>query len=254
MSTLTAETLTLRQALAAASVGVPARRAHAMVPGPDRVLGLRVRPLTLPVWSRLEACDSPFIRGGQAREGDVRNYLWFSSRLWMRPAWWNVPTFAKWCALLPFNSLLHARKGLTWYSFALAQAITDIEGIVRDAVADAPRAGSPDAGAPGPALEAQFIDFCAGRYGWSAARTRRVPLRELFQLFRSACPPDAAAEQQSAIIAHLTRRNAELAAARAFAGVSPTRRSAGGHDGGENSGQTPAGQQAGTGHTSDPKP
>lgn len=206
-------TAQLRSSLAAAAATARARRARALVPGLDSVLGVPVRPLEPAAWTRLSAIGSPFTTAAPAYEGDVRNFIWFCSPLFMPRRWWTVPTFAKWLALLPFNALLHRRRDVDWYCATVALAVAQIRGLVADALADAPsgEGGSPS---PGPALEAQFIHFCAERYGWSPAYTRRQPLRLLWQLFATACPADDTSEERAAKIAHLTRRKAELEAQR----------------------------------------
>lgn len=206
---MTDHTQQLREKLAAHRRAVSARRSRAYVSCPDRVLGLPVQPITPPTWTLLHAIGSRFVLGGTPLEGDIRNYLWFHSRLFPLAAFVPAPVarLLKWFALLRFTVLLRRRRDPDWYVATLTLAGAEITGLLNDALADAPK-GNTDC-APGPCLQAQFEHACASAYGWSPAFTSRQPLRRLFQLLRSAAPADTDDEAERAIrFAHLRDRNA----------------------------------------------
>lgn len=210
----------LQREIADHRASVSARRARAFIDCPDYVLGMPVRPVTPATWTMLQAVGSRLLTAATPLEGDIRNYLWFHSRLYMPTAWWTVPTFAKWGALFRFNTVLHQRSDVDWYAAVIATAANEIRGILSDAIADAPTGGR--SCAPGPCLEAQLIHFCGSTYHWPAALTQRTPLRRLFQLVRSALPANEDDEAERNIrFAHLRARNAELAAQRAASGFAP---------------------------------
>lgn len=224
-------TTDLQATLAAYREATAARRARAMVDCPDSVLGLPVRPLTPATWTLLCATESRFLQpDAQPMEGDVRNYLWFHSRLFhfssRLPA--RLSRFLKWCALLRFNSMLHRRRNVHWYSATLALAAADIDRLVREAVADSPGRGEGRIGPTAPALEAQLVHIFAREYRWPPERTRATPLRQLFQLLLCLSPADDDAGERALRLDHLRRRNAELNAARAAApsGAQPSALSA----------------------------
>jgi len=239
-------------AIAEHRTAVARRRATAFLALPDRVLCIDCQPLSPASYSLLHAVGSPFLFGGTAGEREIKQYLWFHSPLWcddshpgMRARYHR--------ALRSFNRLLIGRRGwrlrrpcVDECAGVLALAANDIFSHVADAFADAP-AGSGRPGQPLAALEAQLIHEFARAYRWEPERTRHTPLRQLFQLhrcIRAERGEDIEDEDEERIkAAHYARRNAELASAR----VSPTPSAGGAQQGGENSGQTPAGQQAGTG-------
>lgn len=203
----------LSAALAAYHVESTRRRAGALIPGPDYVLGLPVRPLTAPSYTRLAAIGSPFLTGETAHAGDVRNYLWFHSRLFTTITPLARPL--RWLVLLRFNAQLHrrGRKDPLFTAGVLALARADIRAGIEAAFADAP-AGD-DRGDPvGATLEVQLIHHLGRDPRWPAARVRRTPLRILFQYLRCLHPgPDRG--ELAVKHAHLTARNAALAAQRA---------------------------------------
>lgn len=212
----TSPTEALQHAIAAYRSEVSARRARAFIDCPDTVLGLSLRPVTPPTWTMLQAIGSRLLTADTPLEGDVRNYLWFHSRLFalstaLRPPPSAVRLF-KWLALLPFSARLHQRRDIDWYAATLATAINEIRGLLSDALADAPRGDR--ACSPGPCLEAQLIHFCAVQYGWSPAQTRATPLRQLMQYVRAATPTDDDEGERDIRFAHLRQRNAELQAAK----------------------------------------
>lgn len=212
-------TAQLQQAIADHRASVAARRARAYVDCPDTVLGFPVRPLTAPVWTMLHATGNRLVCGGVPLEGDLRNYLWFSSRLFSLSSGFRPLSSAlKWLALLRFNLVLHQRpRDWHWYSATLALAGAELRAIIEEALADAPRGDGTDC-APGPCLQAQFEHFCAVTYGWSPAYTATVPLRRLFQFRRCLDTADADDPEERAIrFAHLKARNDALAAERGSA-------------------------------------
>jgi hypothetical protein len=213
---LTDHTQQLRQRIAAHRASVSARRARAYVDCPDYVLGCACRPLTPPTWTMLHATGNRLATGGVPLEGDLRNYLWFHSRLFLLAAW--LPALLaralKWLALLPFSVTLHRRRDPDWYAATLALAGAEIRAIIAEALADAPAGDGRDC-APGPCLQAQFEHFCAERYGWAPAFTSRQPLRRLFQLRRCLdAATDDDPEERAIRYAHLRERNASALAAR----------------------------------------
>lgn len=209
----------LQQTIAAYRSEVSARRARAFIDCPDTVLGLSLRPVTPPTWTMLQAIGSRLLTEETPLEGDVRNYLWFHSRLFWLGSQLPAPCskLLKWLALLPFSAQLHRRRDIDWYAATLATAINEIRGLLSDALADAPRGDR--ACAPGPCLEAQLIHFCAEQYGWSPERTRATPLRQLMQYVRAATPSDDDDGERAIRFAHLRKRNAELQAARQVSGL-----------------------------------
>lgn len=181
------------------------RRAAAFAPVPDYILGLAVRPITPPVYSLLHAIGSPLVCGGAAPlEGDLRNYVWFSSR-WFTPRRW----LARWLKpLVLFPLTLRLASGdVHRYHAALALALFDLRQILDDLFADAPAGGRSLPGSP-PTLEAQLINTFATAYRWPPERTRSTPLRQLFQLLR-CLDPEARDSGEAAVIAdHLAEKNA----------------------------------------------
>lgn len=190
------------------------------------VLGRHVLPLTPRTFSLLVATESRFILGGAPDERDVRNYLWFHSPLFAHRnqfAW----RWRKRLALLPLNRELYQpwrrvvgrEPSLAYAAGILALAITDIREIVEEAFADAPPAGGQSSRAPVGTYEAQMIHQFASAYQWTPDRTRNTPIKQLLQLLRcqeagrTGEVKDTA--EQEMLAAHLTRRNAELAKARA---------------------------------------
>lgn len=203
----------LSASLAAYHAGAAQRRACATVPGPDYVLGLPVRPLTAPSYTRLAAIASPFLTGETAHEGDIRNYLWFHSRLFTTTPWLARPL--RWLALLRFSAQLHrrGRRDETYAAGILALARADIRAGLEAALADAP-AGDDKGDPPGATLEIQLIHLFTRDARWPLARVRRTPLRILFQYLRCMNPgPDRG--ELAVKAAHLRARNAALAAQRA---------------------------------------
>lgn len=202
-------TTSLRSRIAAHRSEVAARRARAYVDCPDLVLGFAVRPVSPASWTLLHATGNRLVTGGTPLEGDLRNYLWFHSPLFALSrhlTGWRL-RLLKWVALLPFSILLHRRRDWHWYTATLALAGAEIKGHLHDALADAP-VGNSDC-APGPCLQAQFEHWCALHYGWAPAITREQPLRQLFQLLRSAAKADDDDEGERQIrFAHLRERNA----------------------------------------------
>jgi hypothetical protein len=167
-------TESLQKAISEHREAVAARRARAFIDCPDYVLGMPVRPVTPSSWTMLHAVGSRLLTDETPLEGDVRNYLWFHSRLFTLSPFW-APVL-KWVALLRFSAVLHRRRNdVEWYVATIATAINDIRGILSDALADAPTGGR--SCAPGPCMEAQLVHFCASTYGWSEASSRATPLR-----------------------------------------------------------------------------
>lgn len=201
----------LDKALAEYRAKAEVRRAGAFTNCPEYVVGISLRPVTLETHRMLKAINSPYIRGETALEGDVRNFIWFHSR-WFTT--WRL--FAKplrWFALLPFNALLHGRPGLQHYAAVIAMASNDISRILTDTFADVPAADtSGPRMAPGASIEAQLVHLFLKHYGWPESRTRKTPLRQLFQFMRCICPGEDAGEQEIKV-AYLKARNAELAQA-----------------------------------------
>ena len=240
-------TSTLRREISAHRSAVAARRARAFIDCPDRVLGLPVRPLTVATWTMLHATGSRFLLGGTPMEGDVRNYLWFHSRLFPLALLLPAPCslLLKWLALLPFTAVIRLHPtSVNHYCAVIARATDDIHGILAEAFAEAPAPGNRDGTAPAGCLEAQLLHLFVSEYGWTPSQVRALPLARLLQLARQFSDPGDDPSEQAIKWAHLSRRNdalrqeRELKAGR-FADVSPRMA-------GENVGQTPGGQQAET--------
>lgn len=198
------------------------RRAEAFCDAPEYVMGLEVLPLTPASFSMLVATGSAFLTAGQPREHDVRNYLWFHSRL---HAHCGVKDWRerKKAALLPLERAM-APAWRRWlglgaprlrYVLALTKAISEIRQLIDDAFADAP----PRSGRPAKQIattEAYFIHEFAVAYHWEPDRTRHTPLRQLVQLHRCICASrgeDISDDGEDRIWAeHLERENAKLGA------------------------------------------
>lgn len=201
----------LNQMIAEYRVATIARRARAFIDCPDYVLGLELLPLTPKTWTMLSASGSRFLAGGQPMEGDIRNYLWFHSRLFtLRP--WLAPVM-KWLALLRFNATLHRKRDIDWYCATVALAAASIYGVIEEALADAAKGGG---GAPGPCLEAQLIHLCAKEYGWLPERTQATPLRHLFQLVRCINPEETEEGERQVRFDFLKKKQAEAEKAHAL--------------------------------------
>lgn len=182
------------------------RRAGAFTDCPEYVLGRACRPVTPLSYRLLQATDSAFLRGDTALEGDVRNFIWFHSRWFTTSRLLARP--ARWFALLPFSALLHAKPGLNHYAAVIALASNDIERILADSFADVPAPDNVSAGMPaGACIEAQLIHLFFKSYGWPASRTRKTPLRQLFQYMRCIAPGDDRGAQ-AIKAAYLKSRNA----------------------------------------------
>lgn len=200
------------------------RRAIAFCDAPEFVLGTEVLPLTPATFSMLYAMGSAFVMGGAAQEFDVRNYLWFHSRLYAHcgiPDWrkrkrealrrlsfeLNQP-WRKWVGLKP---------SVHRYTAVLAIAVSEIKQLVEEAFADSPaKSGRP--GKPVATLEAFFIHEFAMAYRWGPEQTRHFPLRQLIQLhrcIRAGRGEDPSDDGEDRIYyEHLRARNEALAAQR----------------------------------------
>lgn len=199
------------------------RRAGAFCDAPEYVLGIEVLPLSPATFSMLLATESHFVVGGLPTEADVRNYVWFHSRLYAhcgvrtwplrkRAALWRLDAMLKQAWRRPLRWCGHG-PSIHRYHAALVLAITQIRHLVDQAFADAPSAsGRP--GKPVATMEAQLIHRFAEAYGWSPDRTRTAPLRRLFQLDRCIAASrgvDVADEGEDRILAdHLNERQAQL--------------------------------------------
>ena len=204
----------LQEKIAAHRVEQAARRARAFIDCPDRVLGISIKNLTPATWTMLHATNSRFVvPNGPPLEGDIRNYLWFHSRLFTtgfcaRPL--------KWCALLRFSAILHAKRDSDYYCATLVLAAMDIKRILYDALADAPTGGRKDGRAAGACLEAQLITLMGGKLQWSEEKVKRTPLARLMQLRRCLVEDDGDDPVEYGIkMEHLRKRNEELAPERA---------------------------------------
>lgn len=186
-----------------------ARRSRAFCEGPDRVLGLAVRPMTLATWTRLHALGSRFVCGGTPLEGDVRNYLWLHSRLFTESRLLARPL--RWLALLPFSAFLHRQKDVDYYCATIALASADIYGIIAEVFADAPTGTRRDGSPPQGCLEAQLTHLFAKEYRWPVAYIRAQPLARLIQLARQFSDESEDPTERAIKFAHLRRRNEELA-------------------------------------------
>lgn len=194
------------------------RRAAAFCDAPEAVLGTPVLPLTPRTYSMLHAIGSPFVLGGEKREGDVRNYLWFHSRFYghYRSPFWR---WRKWWALNRLTTLLtqpiHRLFGVASvdrYVAVLVMASNDIDQIIHEALADCP--ASEGRGRPcGATMEAQLCDLFKRRYGWDMEYTRNQPLKRLFQLYRAMEPDAEDAGERAIHREYLLKRNQELRAA-----------------------------------------
>lgn len=214
------------------------RRALAFCDLPEFAAGLILRPLTLPALTILLARGNRFLRApGTETLDDVLDYLWVHAptyRPTTAPGWRR----AKRRHLAPFLRALTSplRYRLARFCWRLARpratpgshsiptpaehaaavltlAILEIRALLATAFADA---GAPLAAPPAPiaTLEAHFIHNLHTAYGWSTARIRATPLKQLFQLDR--CQRRAAGEtiadagEHHLIAAHLARRQSEI--------------------------------------------
>lgn len=197
------------------------RRAGAFVPGSDLVLGVRCQPITPASVSMMLVSGSRFLCGGQPMEGDVRNYLWFHSPLFVTTDHPDCQR-RRAAALRRFRPSVSTRlrSFIRWpatvdeYCVRVVLAVADITRLVEDAFADAPAGGGKPGGACA-SLEAQLIHVFAEHYGWLPERTSHTPLRQLFQILRAMHPEAGDAGEQAIIADYLRRKNAELAALRA---------------------------------------
>lgn len=193
------------------------RRASAFCDVPEYVLGIEVLPLTPRTFSMLYAVKSHFIHGGQVTEGDVRNYLWFHSRLYAHcgvPDWQERKRQA--LRVLdrelnqPWRKFILMRPSLARYMAVLNLAIADIRGIIAEAFADSPPAYS-SGETPIATLQAQVIHLFSELYGWAPEYTSAMPLRKLFQLQRciraARGRPIEDRGEQEIIADHLRRKN-----------------------------------------------
>lgn len=206
-------TAQLRRRISDHRAAVAARRARAYVDCPDYVLGLPVRPLTPATWTLLHATGNRLVLGGTPLEGDIRNYLWFHSRLF--PLATRLPHSArqilKWLALLRLSAALRRRRDPDWYAATIATAGLELGAIIAEALADAPAADGRSDVSPGPCLQAHFEHYCARTYGWAPQVASAMPLRRLFQLLRAGAPPDTDDPEERAIrYDHLRQRNEAL--------------------------------------------
>ena len=186
---------------------VTARRARAFVDCPDYALGIELGSLTPRIWTMLHASGNRLICGGEPLEGDIRNYIWFTSPLFTASG--RFAKLRKWISLLRFNVMLRRKRGVDWYVACLALASCELSRIISDTLADAPIGGRSTS--PGPCMEAQFIGLFAKEYGWSAEYTRNQPLRKLFQLRRKFDTDDDDDGERRVRFEHLRKRNEQLA-------------------------------------------
>jgi hypothetical protein len=204
----------LREKIAAHRRRLGIHRAAAWLGDSGTMCGLRLRPLRLRTWTMLQATESRFLVGGTPLEGDIRNFLWYQSPLFMEARWWTVATFARWLALFKFTALLRWQRDVHWYSATIAVASADVATHLALAIESAQRAER--SGPAGPCLEAQLVHHCAATYGWSPARTAAESLPRLLQLLAAATPrPDDDPAEREIRFAHLKKRNEELAPERA---------------------------------------
>jgi hypothetical protein len=193
------------------------RRAIAFCDAPEYVLGTKVRPLTPATFTMLYAVRNAFVCGGQIKEHDVRNFLWFHSRLyghcdalglrirkWMALRKFSLQLSPWWCRLLGASAPVHR------YVATMAMACTEIQMMIDDAFADSP----PSSGRPAKQIattEAYLIHEFASAYGWAPEKTRHTPIRRLLQLLRcirSARGEEIIDDGEDRILAeHLLRRN-----------------------------------------------
>lgn len=201
------------------------RRAEAFCDAPEYVLGQPVCPLTPATFSKLLAMASPFVSGGVPSGEDVAVYLWLHSPEYSHcgVVGWQA---RKRHALRSFSRELH-QPWRRWVGLkpsrerigaVIAIATAEIRRLVDEAFADAPcPAGEP--GTPLATMEGQLIHEFARAYGWKPEETRRMSLRQLFQLhrcIRASRGEDVKDVGECAIIAeHLRCRNEELAPERA---------------------------------------
>jgi hypothetical protein len=166
------------------------RRAEAFCDAPEYVLGIEVRPLTPATFSMLVATDSAFLMGGQPREHDVRNYLWFHSRLYAHCGvqdWRRRKTAALHQLTAQLSPAWRRRLGLPApvgrFVSVLTKAIVQIRLLVDEAFADSPpKSGRPSK--PIATTEAYFVHEFSLAYHWPPQKTSNTPLRQLIQLHR----------------------------------------------------------------------
>lgn len=194
------------------------RRAAAMVADHDMILGFRFQPLTPASYSRLLLLESPFLWQQPAESADVRDYLW---NHW--PAF-SLEGTGRESFLRAFEQRM-APSWLRWrYSrpawterlaMAYAQTAEKISELMRMAFADDPGNGTKSQGGKivCATLEAQMIDLFAEKYRWEPERTRRTPLRQLYQFIRCSDRSDYAPEDAAIIAADLAAANAPAIAA-----------------------------------------
>lgn len=202
------------------------RRAVAFTDLPLKILGVRLRPVTVRSWSMLVAMDSPFARGGRVEGWQVLDFLWIHSPYY-RPtsawawrlvkAWALAPAVAR--LARPGHRLLGLGRDRDWTLAALALAQVEIQDLVADAFADAPPRKASDSAPPIATLEAFLVHEFASEYGWAAEVTAALPLARAIQLHkclrasRGESPRDV--EEEEILAKHLRQKNKLQAAAAA---------------------------------------
>jgi hypothetical protein len=196
------------------------RRAEAFCDAPQYVLGMEVGPLTPRTYSMLYATRSAFVVGGSVTERDVRNFVWFHSKLHCHYGkcyqgilkWWALRKLRAnlsplWCRLLRLKPPVHR------YVATLAICSAEIQALVQEAFADSPPR-SAGAQRPIACAQAYFVYEFAAACGWTPERTSNTPLRQLIQLHRcvkAARGQEVQDDGEEQIEAdYLRRRNIEL--------------------------------------------
>lgn len=138
----------------------------------------------------LLADGNRFITGGEPRESDVRNFLWYhsphfcypGSLFWRLRKWWALDRITTLCTQ-PWRQVVFAKPSFGWYAAIIAMASAEIMAICDEAFAESSRPKGRTS-PPVACLEAQMIALFSEHFGWPMERTRRTPLKQLFQLER----------------------------------------------------------------------
>jgi hypothetical protein len=139
---------------------------------PRFIAGIRVRPLTIELFNRLDAAGSAFVHGRSPTAGDVAVFLWIVSYEWREIRTWR-DRLVRW----RFFRKIREHK--------FCQSVLAIDEYIVNAYMDAPAAtGKSDPGRKKyTSWNAVLIDEFAATYGWSIKEIQSIPLDILFQQF-----------------------------------------------------------------------
>lgn len=166
------------------------RRSVAWAPVPQRVLGLRLRPITPATFDLMHGTGNAFICGKAPVLADVENFILFHAPEFdpdcPAPRWFSRFRIA-WRTAAALCPLFTMRRQSVWAQQFL-RAVREIRAIVADTWADALPGNDGEDASPtlAASLHAQLADTFAREYHtWPLATPfRHTPLAQLFQLAR----------------------------------------------------------------------